>query len=92
MATPQLRALVALPRNLQLVGRAFTTSARKLAAPVPSSSKTAATAPVEEPTPKEINQAPNRLRTWSRSQKPRSEAMTGPRFEQTDYDLQVRAQ
>jgi NADH dehydrogenase (ubiquinone) Fe-S protein 6 len=36
-----------------------------------------------------VTQAPNRLGVWSRSQSPRSKAMTGPRFEQTIMDLQV---
>lgn len=35
------------------------------------------------------NQAPNRSTTWSRSQRPRSSAMVGPRFEQTDLEVQV---
>ncbi|KAI1180126.1 hypothetical protein F4777DRAFT_362359 [Nemania sp. FL0916] len=35
-----------------------------------------------------LQQAPNRAEIWSRSQKPRASAMTGPRFEQTDFDLQ----
>ncbi|KAL1998762.1 hypothetical protein VTN02DRAFT_5629 [Thermoascus thermophilus] len=33
-------------------------------------------------------QAPNRATTWARSQRPREEAMTGPRFEQTILELQ----
>ncbi|KAM3081997.1 hypothetical protein ACMFMG_004456 [Clarireedia jacksonii] len=37
-----------------------------------------------------VMQAPNRAETWSRSQNPRSRAMTGPRFEQTIMDAQVR--
>jgi hypothetical protein len=36
-----------------------------------------------------ILQAPNRAEVWSRSQRPREVAMTGPRFEQTDFELQV---
>ncbi|KAJ8119403.1 hypothetical protein ONZ43_g3640 [Nemania bipapillata] len=36
-----------------------------------------------------LKQAPNRTEIWSRSQKPRAAAMSGPRFEQTDFDLQV---
>ncbi len=36
-----------------------------------------------------VAQAPNRAAVWSRSQTPRSKAMTGPRFEQTIMDLQV---
>ncbi|KAI1646143.1 uncharacterized protein F4817DRAFT_341365 [Daldinia loculata] len=35
-----------------------------------------------------LMQAPNRAGIWSRSQKPRAAAMTGPRFEQTDFSLQ----
>jgi hypothetical protein len=35
-------------------------------------------------------QAPNAGTTWSENQRPKQEAMTGPRFEQTDFDLQVR--
>jgi NADH dehydrogenase (ubiquinone) Fe-S protein 6 len=35
-------------------------------------------------------QAPNRARTWAASQQPREQAMTGPRFEQTIMELQVR--
>ncbi|KAI3336407.1 zinc-finger domain-containing protein [Xylariaceae sp. AK1471] len=35
-----------------------------------------------------LKQAPNRTEIWSRSQRPRATAMTGPRFEQTDFDLQ----
>jgi NADH dehydrogenase (ubiquinone) Fe-S protein 6 len=36
-----------------------------------------------------IAQAPNRQGIWSRSQKPRAEAMVGPRFEQTIMEDQV---
>jgi NADH dehydrogenase (ubiquinone) Fe-S protein 6 len=35
-------------------------------------------------------QAPNRAKPWSRSQMPRELAMTGPRFEQTIIEAQVR--
>ena len=35
-------------------------------------------------------QAPNRAQVWSRSQQPRDRAMSGPRFEQTLMDYQVR--
>lgn len=37
-------------------------------------------------------QAPNRAGTWAASQKSREEAMSGPRFEQTIMELQVRYQ
>lgn len=36
-----------------------------------------------------VQQSPNRLGVWSRSQNPRSKAMSGPRFEQTIMELQV---
>ena len=35
-------------------------------------------------------QAPNREEPWSRSQQPRERAMSGPRFEQTIMEYQVR--
>ena len=35
-------------------------------------------------------QAPNRKTTWARSQQDRAIAMTGPRFEQTMMEYQVR--
>lgn len=35
-------------------------------------------------------QAPNRANTWTASQQPREKAMTGPRFEQTIMETQVR--
>lgn len=37
-----------------------------------------------------VQQAPNRIGVWSRSQNPRSQAMSGPRFEQTIMEVQVR--
>lgn len=37
-----------------------------------------------------VMQAPNRAGVWSRSQRPRKEAMVGPRFEQTMMEYQVR--
>lgn len=39
---------------------------------------------------KRIQQAPNRAGIWSRSQRPREEAMVGPRFEQMNVDYQPR--
>jgi hypothetical protein len=86
MAIPQLRAMRSLSRAVPGAQRTFRVSAFRLEATTP-----ATTPPVSENQPAEINQAPNRLGTWSRSQKPRSKAMTGPRFEQTDFDLQVPA-
>lgn len=45
---------------------------------------------VEEGENKRVMQAPNRSNVWSRSQNPRAKAMTGPRFEQTIMEDQVR--
>ncbi|KAI6869567.1 NADH-ubiquinone oxidoreductase, partial [Hortaea werneckii] len=44
----------------------------------------------EDAEQKRVMQAPNRETVWSRSQKPRSEAMVGPRFEQTIMEDQPR--
>lgn len=46
---------------------------------------------VEDGERRRTMQAPNREGVWSRSQKPRAEAMIGPRFEQTIMEDQVRA-
>ncbi|CAM1505621.1 Fc.00g112580.m01.CDS01 [Cosmosporella sp. VM-42] len=91
MATSQLRAITAFARNVRVSQRAFTTSARQLEAAVSKSTPETAPATVDEPGSVEISQAPNRQGIWSRSQKPRSKAMTGPRFEQTDFSLQPQA-
>jgi hypothetical protein len=45
---------------------------------------------VEDAEKLRVMQAPNRATVWSRSQNPRRNAMSGPRFEQTIMDLQVR--
>jgi NADH dehydrogenase (ubiquinone) Fe-S protein 6 len=37
-----------------------------------------------------VMQAPNRATVWSKSQNPRDKAMSGPRFEQTVMQFQVR--
>ncbi|KAI9904956.1 hypothetical protein N3K66_001485 [Trichothecium roseum] len=94
MAVSQLRAVGSLARSLRVPRRAFTTTARQFEAAVPTSTKSEtspAPAPVDESKPAEINQAPNRLGVWSKNQKARSAAMTGPRFEQTDFSLQPQA-
>lgn len=96
MYASRLRAAAqGLPRHLSK--RSFTVTARQLEAP---SSSTSATTPTtastqttpqvtEGPAPTTVSQAPNRAEVWSRSQQPRPTAMTGPRFEQTDFELQV---
>ncbi|KAG5746151.1 hypothetical protein H9Q69_011235 [Fusarium xylarioides] len=88
MATSQLRAIGVFARGARLSQRAFTTSARQFEAAVSTKTNETAPAPVNKNKSVEINQAPNRVGIWSRSQRPRSQAMTGPRFEQTDFDLQ----
>jgi NADH dehydrogenase (ubiquinone) Fe-S protein 6 len=90
MATSQLRAIGVFARSTRLSQRAFTTSARQFEAAVSTKNTEAPPAPIDENKPAVINQAPNRPGVWSRSQKPRAQAMTGPRFEQTDFDLQVQ--
>ncbi|KAK5654108.1 hypothetical protein OQA88_7539 [Cercophora sp. LCS_1] len=89
MYASRLRAAHTLSRAL--TRRSFTTTSRQLesaAAAVPTAKSTAV--PQEAPVVEEkaIGQAPNRTEVWSRSQRPRNQAMTGPRFEQTDYELQ----
>ncbi|KAL2257766.1 hypothetical protein VTK26DRAFT_9205 [Humicola hyalothermophila] len=101
MYASRLRAAAAksLPRHLSK--RPFTATARQLEQqPSASATPTSTTATTEKtqtapqvtegvvPTP--VTQAPNRADVWSRSQRPRSAAMTGPRFEQTDFDKQPR--
>jgi NADH dehydrogenase (ubiquinone) Fe-S protein 6 len=88
MASSQLRVSNTLARSLRLTNRSFTTSARRFEAAVPASSNASA-AVTEESAPKELTQAPNRTGVWSRSQKPRVQAMTGPRFEQTEFAHQA---
>lgn len=90
MASSQLRSIGAFARQLRVPRRAFATTARQLEAAVPANSRTETSPALSgEAQTKPIEQAPNRVDIWSRSQKPRSKAMTGPRFEQTDFDVQV---
>jgi NADH dehydrogenase (ubiquinone) Fe-S protein 6 len=102
MYASRLRAAapkVLLP--LHLSKRSFTVTARQLeqqsSASATSNSTTTPTtagtqtAPqvTEGPAPTAVTQAPNRADVWSTSQRPRAVAMTGPRFEQTDFERQV---
>jgi hypothetical protein len=93
MYASRLRAAHSLSRQCALARRSFTSTARQLdlGSAVPTTAKEATPPQVagEEPLAAPIKQAPNREGVWSRSQKPRPEAMTGPRFEQTDYSMQV---
>jgi hypothetical protein len=45
---------------------------------------------VEDAEKMRVMQAPNRATVWSKSQNPRPRAMSGPRFEQTMMQFQVR--
>lgn len=38
----------------------------------------------------QVQQAENRATTWSKSQRPKAEALVGPRFEQMDLSTQVK--
>ncbi|KAB5570818.1 hypothetical protein GE09DRAFT_1055601 [Coniochaeta sp. 2T2.1] len=99
MSASRLRAIQPFIRQLASSRRGFAVSARQLEAkashPNPGP-ETKAPAVTTDATPQvtpgavqqEVLQAPNRSEIWSRNQRPRSEAMTGPRFEQTDFDLQ----
>ncbi|KAL2156339.1 hypothetical protein VTH82DRAFT_1084 [Thermothelomyces myriococcoides] len=100
---PAAVAVSSLPRRAAATRAAFfSTTARQLkedvAAPSPPPAGTTSTTAhtqttpqtTEGPAPTAVAQAPNRAGIWSRSQRPRAEAMTGPRFEQTDFELQPR--
>lgn len=88
MSASYLRSARGLTRLAQ---RTFTTTARQLESKaVTPTSTESPVAKKESQAPAELPQAPNRKEIWSRSQRPRDVAMTGPRFEQTDFDLQVR--
>ncbi|KAK4190447.1 hypothetical protein QBC35DRAFT_490390 [Podospora australis] len=96
----RLRVAVASRQLFATKKRAFTASARFLDSAPPPTPAAGEVAPPAEgqttsvaggPAPTAVTtQAPNRSEVWSRSQNPRSNAMTGPRFEQTDFELQPR--
>ncbi|CAI0648347.1 Lactobacillus shifted protein [Colletotrichum fructicola] len=91
MLSASRRATSALSRQLCVASRPFTVSAaaRTTERPAVVEKNEAATPQTAETTvPQEVGQAPNRSLIWSRSQQPRAKAMTGPRFEQTDFNLQ----
>ncbi|KAK2761927.1 nadh-ubiquinone oxidoreductase [Colletotrichum kahawae] len=91
MLSASRRATSALSRQLRVASRPFTVSAaaRTTERPAVVEKNEAATPQTADTTvPQEVGQAPNRSLIWSRSQQPRAKAMTGPRFEQTDFNLQ----
>lgn len=92
MISVSRRATIQLSRQLRVAPRAFSVSAglRTTETPTTTEKNEAATPQVaDNAVAKEISQAPNRTGVWSRSQRPRADAMTGPRFEQADFSLQV---
>ncbi|KAK4235507.1 lactobacillus shifted protein [Achaetomium macrosporum] len=94
----QAAAFSTTARQLTEAPAASKTPADSTVSPAtPSSTTTTTTANTQTvpqetqgPEPTAVAQAPNRAEIWSRSQRPRSVAMTGPRFEQTDFELQPR--
>lgn len=65
--------------------------ARPQAAPksgLPRATRQTAVAQPHTPPNIPSEQSPNKATTWSESQNPRELAMRGPRFEQSNYDLQ----
>ncbi|KAI1212857.1 zinc-finger domain-containing protein [Annulohypoxylon truncatum] len=94
------RRALQLPQRMCATQRTFTNSARLFDANTPAvKGETTPETKTEEDTlgvveneERGLKQAPNRKEIWSRSQKPRALAMTGPRFEQTDFSLQPQAQ
>ncbi|KAI1117933.1 hypothetical protein F5Y14DRAFT_290675 [Nemania sp. NC0429] len=91
-----IRSAARLPQRTCAARRTFAASARLgEAAPVNVKGETTPETKSEEDSlgltenqERGLKQAPNRTEIWSRSQKPRAAAMTGPRFEQTDFSLQ----
>ncbi|RKU44226.1 hypothetical protein DL546_005373 [Coniochaeta pulveracea] len=102
MTATRLRAVKSVARQLAIPRRTFAVTSRQCEAgntgnyagenqskaPAVTTDGKPQVTPVGSDKGTEILQAPNRAEIWSRSQRPRAEAMTGPRFEQTDFDLQ----
>ncbi|KAI1363710.1 zinc-finger domain-containing protein [Xylaria arbuscula] len=93
------RSVARLPRQICAAQRSFAVSAR-LSEKNPINTKGETTPETKgeedslgltENVERGLKQAPNRTEIWSRSQRPRAAAMTGPRFEQTEFDLQPAA-
>ncbi|ORY69718.1 zinc-finger domain-containing protein [Pseudomassariella vexata] len=97
------RAASQLQQRTHVAQRAFTSSALRLAndaksailenkiETTPQAKSEEESLGVTENEERGLQQAPNRKGIWSRSQRPRAKAMTGPRFEQTDFDLQPQS-
>ncbi|KAI0909805.1 hypothetical protein F4823DRAFT_407241 [Ustulina deusta] len=91
-----IRSAAKFPRQICAARRTFAVSARLCEKnPINAKGETTPETKSEEDSlgltenaERGLDQAPNRTGIWSRSQKPRAAAMSGPRFEQTDFDLQ----
>ncbi|EPS39810.1 hypothetical protein H072_6392 [Dactylellina haptotyla CBS 200.50] len=78
------------PSTASLLLRSSSTAASTPGVPAKDTVETAAKPTTQDLIALQSQQAPNRKLTWAKSQMPRSEAMVGPRFEQTDLALQPR--
>lgn len=85
---PQRAAFSTSPRRL--VNDAKTAILENKAETTPEAKSEEDSTGLAENEARGLMQAPNRKEIWSRSQRARAKAMTGPRFEQTDFNLQVR--
>ncbi len=94
MSASRFRAAHRLSQQLRLSQRTFASTARQLDSTAVSTTNREGIPETTDASgqPTETMQAPNRHDIWARSQQPRSKAMVGPRFEQTDLSLQVRAE
>ncbi|KAI1768855.1 zinc-finger domain-containing protein [Hypoxylon sp. FL1150] len=92
-----IRKSLQLPQRACAAQRTFAASARRFEATntiavkgetTPETKSEEDSLGVVENEERGLQQAPNRKEIWSRSQRPRATAMSGPRFEQTDFSLQ----
>lgn len=94
------RTALRLPQRACAAPRAFATSTPRLleakeailhnkAETTPEAKSEEDSTGLAENLARGLQQSPNRTEIWSRSQRPRAQAMAGPRFEQTDFSLQV---
>lgn len=92
MSALRLRAAHKLSQQLRVSHRSITSTPRQLDSSAVTTPKADSVPETTDATgqPTMAMQAPNRTGIWARGQQPRSKAMIGPRFEQTDFSLQVR--
>lgn len=81
-----------LAGGVRVARRSFAVTARMgqdaTASPAQTDLTPQSTSASGAPTTTDLQQAPNRSVVWTRNQQAREKAMTGPRFEQTDFSLQ----